>query len=73
MNDEAPWFESSEFEAQIKENQPAGTSILKVSALDRDHGERSLITLNSNVKCVFLSDSKHSRICDPCLKALPSA
>uniref|UniRef100_A0A672QNI7 Protocadherin-16 n=1 Tax=Sinocyclocheilus grahami TaxID=75366 RepID=A0A672QNI7_SINGR len=39
VNDEAPWFERSEFEAQIKENQPAGTSILKVSASDRDHGE----------------------------------
>uniref|UniRef100_A0A673I4K9 Protocadherin-16 n=1 Tax=Sinocyclocheilus rhinocerous TaxID=307959 RepID=A0A673I4K9_9TELE len=37
VNDEAPWFERSEFEAQIKENQPAGTSILKVSASDRDH------------------------------------
>lgn len=39
VNDEAPWFELSEFEAQIKENQPAETSILKVSASDRDHGE----------------------------------
>uniref|UniRef100_A0A8C1DTL6 Protocadherin-16 n=1 Tax=Cyprinus carpio carpio TaxID=630221 RepID=A0A8C1DTL6_CYPCA len=39
VNDEAPWFENSDFEAQIRENQPAGTSILKVSASDRDHGE----------------------------------
>ncbi len=39
VNDEAPWFERSEFEAQIRENQAAGTSILSVSASDRDHGE----------------------------------
>ncbi|KAI7793262.1 putative protocadherin-16 [Triplophysa rosa] len=43
VNDEAPWFESSEFEAQIRENQPAGTSILKVSASDRDHGTNGLV------------------------------
>uniref|UniRef100_A0A672QNN4 Protocadherin-16 n=1 Tax=Sinocyclocheilus grahami TaxID=75366 RepID=A0A672QNN4_SINGR len=42
VNDEAPWFERSEFEAQIKENQPAGTSILKLftlKATDLDTGE----------------------------------
>uniref|UniRef100_A0A673K804 Protocadherin-16 n=1 Tax=Sinocyclocheilus rhinocerous TaxID=307959 RepID=A0A673K804_9TELE len=44
VNDEAPWFERSEFEAQIRENQPAGTSILKVSASDRDHGTNGLVT-----------------------------
>uniref|UniRef100_A0A8C1ZW21 Protocadherin-16 n=1 Tax=Cyprinus carpio TaxID=7962 RepID=A0A8C1ZW21_CYPCA len=42
VNDEAPWFENSDFEAQIRENQPAGTSILKVSASDRDHGDGRL-------------------------------
>ncbi|TSX58293.1 Protocadherin-16 [Bagarius yarrelli] len=36
VNDEAPWFESSEYEVQIRENQPAGTTILTVSATDRD-------------------------------------
>ncbi|XP_055064438.2 protocadherin-16 [Misgurnus anguillicaudatus] len=44
VNDEAPHFESSEFEAKIRENQPAGTSILKVSATDRDHGTNGLVT-----------------------------
>uniref|UniRef100_A0A8C1IL44 Protocadherin-16 n=1 Tax=Cyprinus carpio TaxID=7962 RepID=A0A8C1IL44_CYPCA len=44
VNDEAPWFENSDFEAQIRENQPAGTSILKVSASDRDHGTNGLVT-----------------------------
>lgn len=40
VNDEAPWFESSEHEVQIRENQPAGTTILTVSATDRDQGKR---------------------------------
>uniref|UniRef100_A0A8C1ZW19 Protocadherin-16 n=1 Tax=Cyprinus carpio TaxID=7962 RepID=A0A8C1ZW19_CYPCA len=42
VNDEAPWFENSDFEAQIRENQPAGTSILKLftlKATDLDTGE----------------------------------
>lgn len=43
MNDEAPWFELSEYEVQIRENQPAGTTILTVSATDRDQGERIFI------------------------------
>ncbi|XP_053500578.1 protocadherin-16 isoform X2 [Ictalurus furcatus] len=38
VNDEAPWFELSEYEVQIRENQPAGTTILTVSATDRDQG-----------------------------------
>ncbi|KAF4082073.1 hypothetical protein AMELA_G00147500 [Ameiurus melas] len=38
VNDEAPWFELSEYEVQIQENQPAGTTILTVSATDRDQG-----------------------------------
>ncbi|TRY99245.1 hypothetical protein DNTS_022810, partial [Danionella cerebrum] len=44
VNDEAPWFEHSEYETQIRENQPAGTSIIKVSASDRDHGTNGLVT-----------------------------
>lgn len=43
VNDEAPWFELSEYEVQIRENQPAGTTILTVSATDRDQGERIFI------------------------------
>lgn len=40
VNDEAPWFESSEYEVQIRENQRAGATVLTVSATDRDQGER---------------------------------
>lgn len=39
VNDEVPWFEESQYEAQISENLPTGTSILKVSASDLDQGE----------------------------------
>ncbi|XP_026994718.2 protocadherin-16 [Tachysurus fulvidraco] len=38
VNDEAPWFELSEYEVQIRENRPAGSIVLTVSATDRDQG-----------------------------------
>ncbi|KAM3616499.1 uncharacterized protein V6R79_018992 [Siganus canaliculatus] len=38
VNDEVPWFEESQYEAQISENQPPGTSVLTVSASDLDQG-----------------------------------
>ncbi|XP_066555914.1 protocadherin-16 [Amia ocellicauda] len=44
VNDEAPWFAKTEFEAQISENQPAGASVLAVSATDRDQGTNGLVT-----------------------------
>lgn len=39
VNDEVPRFEESQYEAQISENQPPGTSVLTVSASDLDQGE----------------------------------
>ncbi|KAG7484455.1 hypothetical protein MATL_G00049540 [Megalops atlanticus] len=44
VNDEAPWFEKSEFEAQIMENQSPGTVVLTVSASDRDQGANGQVT-----------------------------
>lgn len=38
VNDEVPWFQESQYEAQISENQPPGTSVLTVSASDLDQG-----------------------------------
>lgn len=38
VNDEAPVFQRPEFEAQVMENQGPGTTVLRVSALDRDQG-----------------------------------
>lgn len=45
VNDEVPWFEESQYEAQISENQPPGTSVLTVSASDLDQGEVSFISM----------------------------
>ncbi|XP_077466669.1 protocadherin-16-like [Stigmatopora argus] len=44
VNDEAPRFEENAYEAQIAENQPAGTSVLTVSAFDLDQGSNGKVT-----------------------------
>uniref|UniRef100_A0A9J8AIV3 Protocadherin-16 n=1 Tax=Cyprinus carpio carpio TaxID=630221 RepID=A0A9J8AIV3_CYPCA len=44
VNDEAPTFEESEYEAFIAENQPAGTTVLVVSASDLDQGTNGIVT-----------------------------
>nr|XP_055052859.1 protocadherin-16 [Misgurnus anguillicaudatus] len=49
VNDEAPYFEESEYEAFIAENQPAGTTVLVVSASDLDQGTNGDITYDSIV------------------------
>lgn len=41
VNDEVPWFEESQYEAQISENRPPGTSVLTVFASDLDQGEKN--------------------------------
>lgn len=38
VNDEVPWFEESQYEAFVTENQPTGFSVLVVSASDLDQG-----------------------------------
>ena len=38
VNDEAPVFTRAEFEAKVMENQGPGTTVLKVTATDRDQG-----------------------------------
>ncbi|XP_035010290.2 protocadherin-16-like [Hippoglossus stenolepis] len=44
VNDEVPWFQESQYEAQISENQPRGTSVLTVSASDLDQGTNGKVT-----------------------------
>ncbi|XP_017271790.1 protocadherin-16 [Kryptolebias marmoratus] len=44
VNDEIPWFEESLYEAQISENEPAGTTVLTVSASDLDQGSNAYVT-----------------------------
>ncbi|KAI4816003.1 hypothetical protein KUCAC02_006122 [Chaenocephalus aceratus] len=47
VNDEVPWFEESQYEAQISENQPPGTSVLTVSASDLDQGTNGQVIYGS--------------------------
>uniref|UniRef100_A0A669B0U8 Protocadherin-16 n=1 Tax=Oreochromis niloticus TaxID=8128 RepID=A0A669B0U8_ORENI len=44
VNDEVPWFEQSQYEVEISENQPPGTSVLTVSAADLDQGSNGQVT-----------------------------
>ncbi|KAM6907301.1 protocadherin-16 [Xenentodon cancila] len=44
VNDEAPIFQQAEFETQVTENQGPGTTVLKVTATDRDQGSNGQIT-----------------------------
>lgn len=43
VNDEPPLFEKSQFEAQIRENQEPGSTVLTVSATDRDQGDLNIL------------------------------
>ncbi|KAF7668307.1 hypothetical protein LDENG_00013580 [Lucifuga dentata] len=44
VNDEAPVFQLAEFETQVMENQGPGTTVLTVTANDRDQGSNSHVT-----------------------------
>ncbi|XP_062289145.1 protocadherin-16-like [Scomber scombrus] len=44
VNDESPVFQRAEFEAQVMENQGPGTTVLTVTATDRDQGSNGQVT-----------------------------
>ncbi|XP_076606771.1 protocadherin-16 [Chaetodon auriga] len=44
VNDEAPVFQRAEFDAQVMENQGPGTTVLTVTATDRDQGSNGQVT-----------------------------
>ncbi|XP_074527695.1 protocadherin-16 isoform X1 [Halichoeres trimaculatus] len=44
VNDEAPLFQRAEFETQVMENQGPGTTVLKVTATDKDQGSNGQVT-----------------------------
>ncbi|KAJ7995813.1 hypothetical protein DPEC_G00248480 [Dallia pectoralis] len=44
VNDEVPRFQENQYQAQITENQPAGTTVMVVSALDLDQGTNGQVT-----------------------------
>ncbi|XP_017304667.2 fat-like cadherin-related tumor suppressor homolog, partial [Diaphorina citri] len=52
-NDNDPLFDSPEMEVSINENEPAGTSVIKVTAKDKDSGENAYISYSiANLKPV---------------------
>lgn len=55
VNDEVPWFEETQYEAQISENQPSGTSVLTVSASDLDQGQTLFV-------CMCAHEHVHVRV-----------
>lgn len=54
VNDEVPWFEETQYEAQISENQPSGTSVLTVSASDLDQGETVFVCVRA-CECIHVA------------------
>ncbi|KAK6626291.1 hypothetical protein RUM43_006598 [Polyplax serrata] len=44
MNDNDPTFDTDEMSVVVDENEPAGTTVLRVTAKDRDSGENSYIS-----------------------------
>ncbi|XP_043928153.1 protocadherin-16 [Protopterus annectens] len=61
VNDEPPKFEKAEYEGQVMENQPAGTAVLTVLAIDRDLGSNSIVTYGG-VEDGFAVDSETGTI-----------
>lgn len=52
-NDNDPTFEKLKEEVELKENEPAGTSVVRVTARDRDSGENAYISYSiDNLKKV---------------------
>ncbi|KAJ7997604.1 hypothetical protein DPEC_G00230730 [Dallia pectoralis] len=44
VNDERPLFQGEELEAEVKENQVVGTTVITVTATDRDQGSNGEVT-----------------------------
>ncbi|KAM3875515.1 LOW QUALITY PROTEIN: protocadherin-16-like [Diretmus argenteus] len=53
VNDEVPWFEERQYEAQIAENQSPGSTVLTVSASDLDQGTNGQVTYGGISEEVF--------------------
>ncbi|KAL0973120.1 hypothetical protein UPYG_G00199240 [Umbra pygmaea] len=56
VNDEVPLFQENQYQAQITENQPAGTTVLVVSASDLDQGTNGQVTYGGNSEEAFRID-----------------
>lgn len=75
VNDEAPVFQRAEFEAQVTENQGPGTTVLRVTAVDRDQGGSGCVSDESSMppnvyKCdLYCTNPLFCLVCGP-LQAL---
>lgn len=58
VNDETPTFEKSQYEGKVLENQSAGTSVLRLRAVDRDLGPGGQITYGGVTGDEFSLDPK---------------
>lgn len=58
VNDNAPQFQSSHYQLEVEENNPAGASLLQVSATDADSGSNSMVTygLDKHTSTIFNID-----------------
>ncbi|XP_074466224.1 protocadherin-16 [Sebastes fasciatus] len=54
VNDEAPLFQRADFEAQVMENRGPGTTVLTVTATDRDQGSNGHVTYGGVTEEGFL-------------------
>ncbi|KAL0994901.1 hypothetical protein UPYG_G00129030 [Umbra pygmaea] len=57
VNDELPQFQSEELEAEIPENQVAGTTVITVTATDRDQGSNGQVTYGGITQDSFSIDA----------------
>uniref|UniRef100_A0A8C9WMA7 Protocadherin-16 n=1 Tax=Scleropages formosus TaxID=113540 RepID=A0A8C9WMA7_SCLFO len=58
VNDEVPFFTENEYEAQVLENQQPGSSVLMVSASDKDQGTNGFVTYGGLLEEGFAIDSE---------------
>lgn len=54
INDEEPVFAAAEYDAAVVENAVAGTSVLTVTAVDKDEGRLKNICLKLTMKFGFI-------------------
>ncbi|XP_075440227.1 protocadherin-16, partial [Ascaphus truei] len=56
VNDETPAFEKTQYETRVQENQPAGVTVLRLQAQDRDLGPGGHVTYGGVTGDVFSLD-----------------
>lgn len=55
-NDHAPWFTSSFYEGRVYESAAVGSSVLQVTALDKDKGKNAEVIYSIESGTVYVCD-----------------